>query len=222
MKSGESESVKTGSVTLLPTTGSIGCALIDFMRRATPKGAAKPWRTRENIEFVNRVAGAGVSQKELEAYIAGCAELVGAREEAPVYWTVRQLFTSPTMDWWRNKVADRAHRAELKAQWELDKAARAAREDAQREAQRAAQRAAPASLDMRRAAAPLKAAVVNRARFQELAEHTLGRLTGSSSAAAPCPKCAVQVAGGEAKCPSCGAQLIDARGVRRRGYGRGA
>ena len=211
--------MKTGSVslTLLSPTGSVGCALIDFMRRETPKGAAKPWRTRENIEFVNRVSAAGVPRDELEAYIRGCREVVDAREESTIYWTVRQLFTSPTMDWWRNRVADRAHRAELQAQHELDTSARDAREAMERDARREAARAAPADLGIRRETAELRRAVVNRARGQELAAGVLDRLRGSSTSPTGCSKCSAQVAPGEPRCPACGAQLIDAQGVRRVG-----
>lgn len=213
----ESEGVKTGSVRLLSPIGSVGCALIDHMRRETPKGAAKPWRTRENIEFVDRVSAAGVPVEELRAYIEGCREVVEAREESAIYWTVRQLFTSPTMDWWRNRVADRAHRAELRDQHELETAARDARDTMQREARRQDARAAPADLGIRRETAELRRSVVNRARGQEIAAGVLDRLRGGSSSSSACSKCSVQVAGGEARCPACGAQLIDDQGIRRVG-----
>lgn len=219
MVSGGGESVKagSGSLTLIPTTGSVGCALIDLMRRVTPKGAAKPWRTAQNIEFVDRVAGAGVPRDEIEAYIIGCAEVVEAREEQAIYWTVRQLFTSPTMDWWRGRVADRAYRAELKAQHEIDVAARDAREALARETRREAALSAPADLGIRRETAQLRREIVNRARGQELAAGVLDRLRGGSSGSEACPACAVQVAKGESSCPACGAQIVDDRGVRRVG-----
>ena len=223
MKNRESESANTGAIRLRPLAGSVGCALIDHMRRATPKGCAKPWRTADNIEFVERVAGAGVTQGELEAYISGCAELVEARGEAPIYWTVRQLFTSPTMDWWRGKVAAQAHAAELRDAHELDEAARAERERLEREHRREQARQAPASLDMRRAAGPLKEAVVARARVQELASATLAGLRGQGQASgspSPCPKCEAVVSAGEAKCPACHATLIDQRGHKRVGLRR--
>ena len=215
----EGECVKTGAVslTLIPNTGSVGCALIDLMRRVTPKGAAKPWRTRENIEFIDRVAGAGVPRDEIEAYIRGCSEVVEAREEQAIYWTVRQLFSSPTMDWWRGRVADRAHRAELKTQYELDTAARDAREAMAREGRREAAKSTPADLGIRRETADLRAAVVNRARGQELAAGLLDRLRGGASASSGCPACSVQVAIGDSSCPACGAQIIDDRGIRRVG-----
>lgn len=221
LKTGGGVGVNAGAVPLRPLTGSVGCALIDVMRRATPKGAAKPWKTVENRELIERVAGAGVPVAELEAYIVGCSALVEARQEAPIYWTVRQLFTSPTMDWWRGKVAAAEQAAADREAYELDQQARAAREQVEKEARREMAKAAPADLGIRRAAAPMRAEVVQRARVQELAGSVVARLSGGSGGPVPCPKCEATVSASEAKCPACHAVLIDARGDRRRGMGRG-
>lgn len=215
MKSGGSESVNAGAVPLRPITGSVGCRIIDKMRRCTPKGAAKPWKTADNVELVERVAGAGVPVEELEAYVEGCSELVASRGEASVYWTVRQLFTAPTMDWWRNKVEAMRHAAEQRAAHELDKAARAERERIEREFRRRNSAPTPADLEVRRAAAPVKAEVLQRARMQELSQSVLSRLGGGASVG--CPKCHASVSASESKCPACGQVLVDSKGHRRGG-----
>lgn len=221
MKNGGSEGVKAGAVVLRPITGSVGCRILDEMRRCTPKGAAKPWKTAENVALVERVAGAGVPPEELESYVRGCAELVSGRKEAPIYWTVRQLFSAPTMDWWRNKVEAMRYAAEQREAHELNQAAQAERERIEREARRSA--AGPSTVDfaVRRAAEPLRAEVVQRARAQELTASVVARLERSQSATAACPRCEAKVMLTEAACPACRATLIDASGQRRRGFGRG-
>ena len=218
MKDGGSEGVKAGAVRLRPITGSVGCRILDEMRRCTPKGAAKPWKTRDNIEIVERVAGAGVPDHELIEYVRGASELVQSRGEAPVYWTVRQLFTAPTMDWWRNKVEAMREAQAQRTQHELDKAAQAERERIERELRRQQAGAVPTTVDLevRRAAAPVRAEVLNRARVQELSASVLARMTGSV-ASVGCPRCKVTVQGTESKCPACGQVLVDERGQRRGG-----
>ena len=214
MKNGGSESVNAGAVPLRPITGSVGCRIIDEMRRCTPKGAAKPWKTADNIALVERVTGAGVPDHELIAYVQGCAELVEGRGEAAIYWTVRQLFTAPTMDWWRNKVEAMRHAADQRHQHELDRAARAERERIEREARRQVAKAAPADLSVRRAASELREDVLQRARVQELTASVLGRLQGTS-ANVSCPKCEATVSKSETNCPACRAVLVDSTGRRR-------
>jgi hypothetical protein len=217
MKSHEGEGANAGAVPLRPITGSVGCRIIDKMRRATPKGAAKPWKTRENIELVERVAGAGVSAEELEAYVEGAAALVTAGGESPQYWSVRQLFTSPTLDWWRNKVEMRAESLAKREAHELDRQARELREQEERRLRRELQRSAPANLDVRRAAKPVQDAVVARARMQELSASVLSRLTGAGDKGPQvgCPRCDAVVQSTERKCPACGQLLIDASGRNR-------
>jgi hypothetical protein len=192
------------------------------MRRVTPRGGAKPWRTRENIETVERVAAAGVTAEELEDYVRGCAEVVSAGQESAIYWSVRQLFTSPTVDWWRGKVAGLQHERELAAERDLEKKAQRERERLEREARRSAMAAStePVDLEVRRAAEGLRAQVVQRARAQELAASVVARLGGADTGGGPCPRCSVPVAGGEARCPACGSALVDERGQRRAGLRR--
>ncbi len=214
---GGSESEKTGAVVLRPITGSVGCRIIDLMRRVTPRGAAKPWRTRENVDLVERVRAAGVPPEELEAYVEGCAGVVQRGEEQAIYWSVRQLFTAPTMDWWRGKVAAAEHAVELAHERDLERRAQAERESIEREARREAAAASrqPVDLELRRASADLRASVLNRARAQELAAATVARLSGAAPGG--CPKCSAVVAAAEKRCPACGAALVDANGQRRRG-----
>lgn len=222
MKNGGSESVNAGAVRLRPITGSVGCRILDEMRRCTPKGAAKPWKTADNIGLIERVSGAGVPDHELIAYVKGCSELVAAHGEATVYWTVRQLFTAPTMDWWRNKVEAMHVAAEQRNAHKLNQAAQAEREQMERELRR--QQGGPATVDLevRRAAAPVRAEVVQRARMQELSASVLSRLQSTPTpSAVACPGCEATVSASEKSCPACHAVLVDETGQRRRGLMRG-
>jgi hypothetical protein len=173
------------------------------------------------VDHVERVAAAGVSPEELEAYVRGCAEVVAAGGERAIFWSVRQLFTAPTIDWWRGKVAALELERERAAERELELAARAERERIEREHRRQAQRASkdPVDLEVRRAAADLRGAVVQRARAQELAAAVVARLGGAEGQPA-CPKCSALVAASECRCPACGAALVDDHGQRRRGMAR--
>lgn len=209
----ERERANAGVVSLRSGPGSVGCLILDEMRRVTPKGAAKPWKTQENIATVERVAAAGVGRSELLAYVRGCAAAVREGLEEPRWWSVRQLFCAPTMDYWRAHVAELEARAERREQDELDRKARAAREEAQRQAAREAARAAPADLEIRRAADP----VLQRARMQELTASLVDRLGGGVRSSSSCPACKVEVAAKEARCFACGQALVDADGRRRGG-----
>lgn len=134
------------------------------MRRATPPGAAKPWRTPENVEIVARLVEAGAAQDELEILVDGVAELIRRGIQSPAWWYPRNLF-GPNVSRWRADVeAFRATQAAAQAR-ELELATIEARSRAQ--AQEAAQ-------------APLG---IHSLEVHRLAQSVLGRLREDAEAA---------------------------------------
>jgi len=75
-KTGEGEGVKAGSVPGGPSR-EIGCRVIDLMRRATPKGAQKPWKTQHAISLIASIA-ADIDEISLMEHVEGCAQVVEA------------------------------------------------------------------------------------------------------------------------------------------------
>ncbi len=209
---GEGGGVKAGSVPGGPSR-EIGCRVIDLMRRATPKGAQKPWKTQYSISLIASIA-ADIDEISLMEHVEGCAQVVEAGLEDPIYWTVRQLFTDPNLSWWRGKVAKMEVENEAREARVHDQAREREREAAEKLARRAQHVDVPAQLAVRRALRDEP--TVEPARAQSLAAGLVAKLTGRGEASR-CTSCPATVQAGEPTCPACGAQLIDRRGVRRVG-----
>lgn len=115
------EEVKTG-VVACRSDREIGYRILAEMRRVTPKGATKPWRTAENVEPILGVLAAGEDERSLFDHVRGAAELVDRGEQNPAWWYPANLFGPVTGPRWGADVAalrlSQARLAEADAQAE--------------------------------------------------------------------------------------------------------
>jgi len=79
--------------------------VLEAVVRATPPGAAKPWRTQRAEGHIVRLLEEGISEGDLLSHVAGCAELVRRGLEDPRWWAVGNLFGPKTLEVWRSQVA---------------------------------------------------------------------------------------------------------------------
>lgn len=87
--------------------------ILTYMREQTPRGAAKPWRSKANRAAILEVLQGGTSENELRELIDGGAELVARGDQAARWWYPRNLFCEPTCSIWLGQVAEFRLRQEL-------------------------------------------------------------------------------------------------------------
>lgn len=125
----------TGLMRCVPR--EIGCLIIQKMRRLTPKGARKPWRTAKTIEFARCVIAEGAELEEVYGLLQNAAEMIEAGEQDPKFWHLWNLFEGVTCERW---VADQGPWLTRKAEREgAERQAKAIEARQRQEAQGAAQ-----------------------------------------------------------------------------------
>ncbi|KKL50034.1 hypothetical protein LCGC14_2309550 [marine sediment metagenome] len=100
----QGEEVKTVAPTCVPDL-AIGYRILREMRRVTPKGAMRPWRTPENVGPILGVLAAGEDEGSLLDHVRGAAELVDRGEQDPQWWYPANLFGGTTGPRWAADVA---------------------------------------------------------------------------------------------------------------------
>ena len=88
--------------------------VLEAMRSATPKGAAKPWKTAKNIAHVAAALGDGIPLEDLLELVVEAGAYVEAHPDQRVFWHPENLFAKSGPDKWAARVADwRAAQAEV-------------------------------------------------------------------------------------------------------------
>lgn len=71
---------------------------------ATPRGAARPWRTKASLATIGDLLADGIPERDLLEHVAGAAELVARGLERLHWWTVGNVFGAKTLERWRNEI----------------------------------------------------------------------------------------------------------------------
>ena len=87
--------------------------VLTYMRERTPRGAAKPWRSKANRAAILGALQGGAGEDELRWLIDGGAELVARGDQAARWWYPRNLFCEPTCSIWLGQVAELREHQEL-------------------------------------------------------------------------------------------------------------
>lgn len=104
--------------------------VIETAKRVTPRGCARPWGTKANLEMIERLLQ-DVPIEEIEQYLVDTARVVAESTlEQPRYWTLPNLFGERTMEGWRASVAT------FYAQQDEERQAAEAKERERQEAER--------------------------------------------------------------------------------------
>lgn len=80
--------------------------VLEAMRRATPKGAATPWRSSPSVTPIQRLLNEGIPMEDLLELVRGGAALVAAGREQPRWWYPSNLFGASTLERWMADVAE--------------------------------------------------------------------------------------------------------------------
>jgi len=75
------------------------------MRRLTPHGCQRPWRSARNLEAFARPLREGVEPEELVALVEGAAELVTSQRQEGRWWYPENLLGEKTLDRWLGDIA---------------------------------------------------------------------------------------------------------------------
>lgn len=78
---------------------AIGYAVLQEMRRVTPDGCQRPWRTAKNAELIAEVASTGETRDGLISFVRGAAKLVERGDEGRGWWYVKALFGDAAGRW---------------------------------------------------------------------------------------------------------------------------
>lgn len=106
-----------------PVPREVGWQVIQLMRRLTPKGARRPWRTAKNIDFVLRVVAEGARLEDIQELLRDAKEMIEAGVQDPKFWHLSNLLEGVTCERWVADQGPWAARRAARAQAELDAAA---------------------------------------------------------------------------------------------------
>jgi hypothetical protein len=138
------------------------------MRRATPKGAAAPWRSAPSVTPIQRLLDDGCELDDLLELVQGAAELVSSGRQEARWWYPANLFGAKTIERWLADVA--ALRASQEAAAERDAELQALEERHERERLEALAAPKPQVQNL----AIHRLATEALARFQEQADGVVG------------------------------------------------
>lgn len=79
--------------------------VLEAMRRATPRGAAQPWRSSPSVTPIQRLLDDGCDLDDLLELVQGAAELVTTGRQEARWWYPANLFGAKTIERWLADVA---------------------------------------------------------------------------------------------------------------------
>lgn len=163
-------------------------AVIEHMRKCTPRGAAPPWRSAPSVAAVERLLQQGISRQDLLSHVEQCAWLVTQGCQQARWYYPQNVFGDVTMARWAAEAAQAGaeaadHAGRVQSAEQRSVALEQQQEAARVENRRAAARA-PASLDVARFAASIKNALgapesESRAQVEQDAESSAARSDAS-------------------------------------------
>ncbi len=85
--------------------------VLEHMRRATPRGAAAPWRSKTSVTPIMHLLADGIDEADLIDLIDGAAAYLAAGRQDARFWYPQNLFAGTSMQRWLADIA--SHEAEL-------------------------------------------------------------------------------------------------------------